>query len=195
MRNWLFLGWVALGLVACPRAVQMGPNGAEGPMVFDSPDGWSVVKNQQVFFNRIVVYEESHDCCFLRIEAIREGDTARNERLSVVAEALTLARGRHLGLRTELLGSQDILVAERRAWAPTYRFDHGPLSRMGTSVHLRGGPFLVILTLQGLEPLEASSLQVWDTFLSSFQLPIWPAVEETLFEPETDETLQIYLGD
>ena len=195
MKGKLVFGLLLLGLVACPRAVEMGPSGALGPMVFTSPKGWTLVKNQKVFFNRLVVYEQDEDCCFIRVEAIREGDVARKERLSVVAEALTLSRGRNLGLRMELLGSQDILAGERRAWATTYRFEHGPHSRMGTAVHMRGGPYLVILTLQGLEPFDPASLEAWDAFLSSFRLPDWPGVEETLFEPETQEELQIYLGD
>ena len=76
------------------------------------------------------------NCCFIRVEAIREGDTARKERLSVVSSIDPLEREKP-GLRMDLLGSQDILVGERRL----HCFEHD-LTRMGTSVHMRGGLIL-----------------------------------------------------
>jgi hypothetical protein len=107
----------------------------------------------------------------------------------------TLGRGRNLGYRTELLGSQEILVAERRAWATTYRFTHGPHGRTGSSVYLRADRFLVILTLQGLDNMPTEVIPMWSAFLDSFALPEWAAEEVPLFEPEADPELEIFIGE
>ena len=163
-------------------------------MVFESPSGWPLVKNQKFFRNRLVVFEAPDDCCFLRVEALFEGAKVRALPLEMVADASTLGRGRNLGYRTELLGSQEILVADRQSWVTTYRFTHGPHSRMGSSVYLRGGPYLVVITLQGLEDMPSEVIALWSAFLDSFALPEWEAEDVPLFEIGQDPEMEIFLG-
>ena len=165
------------------------------PIGFAQPLGWELVKNRRYLKNRLVVFEAEDDCCFMRLEVVPEGAAARTMPLDVVADTLTLTRGRDLGLKVELLESQEIDVADRRAVATTYRVVHGPHSRFGTSVHLRASEFLVVLTLQGLDPLSTGVLEQWGQFLDSVRLDAWPAPEEPLFEPELDPEDQIFLGD
>ena len=164
-------------------------------MVFEAPKGWPLVKNKKYFRNRLVVFEAPDDCCFLRIEALYEGAKARSLPLEMVGDASTLARGRNLGYRTELLGSQEILLADRRAWATTYRFTHGPHARIGSAVYVRGGPYLVVLTLQGLEDMSPEVIAIWSTFLDAFALPEWEAEKLPLFEIEQDPEMEIFLGE
>lgn len=196
MRSFRFLFLLPLlGLFACVHAVRMEDGVAQGPFVFQSPQDWELVKNQRIFRNRLVVFEGPDDCCFIRVEGLFEGEPARALPLEIVADIHTLGRGRNLGYKTELLGSQDILVADRQAWATTYRFTHGPHARQGSSVYMRGGPYLVVLTLQGLDDMPQSIIPVWGAFLDSFQLPDWVAEDLPLFEPEPEEDLRVYLGE
>jgi hypothetical protein len=190
-----FLFSLQLGLFACAPAVRVENGLAQPPLVFQSPIGWELVKNQRIFRNRLVVLEAPDDCCFIRLEALVEGEEARGLPLDIVAEVHTLGRGRNLGLHMELLGSQDILVADRQAWATTYRYTHGPHARTGSSVYLRGGRYLVVLTLQGLDDMPVAVIPLWDAFLESVQLPEWAPEDLPLFEPESDPELEIFLGD
>ena len=182
-------------LSSCGPAVHFEQQLAVSPVGFEQPVGWNLVKNRRYLKNRLVVYEAQDDCCFLRLEVVPEGGDARQMPLDVVADTLTLSRGRDLGLRVGLLESQEIAVADRRAVATTYRMLHGPHSRMGTSVHLRASEYLVILTLQGLDPLSTGVLEQWGRFLDSVRLDDWPAPEEPLFEPESDPEYRIFLGE
>jgi hypothetical protein len=186
---------MVFGLMACSAAVRMEKGVAQSPMVFQSPPAWELVKNKRVFRNRLVVFEAPDDCCFIRVEALYEGQKARALPLDIVADVHTLGRGRNLGVHMELLGSQDILVAERQAWATTYRYTHGPHARTGSSVYLRGGPYLVVLTLQGLDTMPVAVVPIWDAFLESVDLPEWEAEDVPLFAPETDPGLKVFLGE
>ena len=60
---------------------------------------------------------------------------------------------------------------------------------------MRGGPYLVVLTLQGLDDMPQSIIPVWGDFLDSFALPEWEAENVPLFVPETDPGLEVFLGD
>ena len=62
-------------------------------------------------------------------------------------------------------------------------------------MHLRARVLLVILTLQGLDPLSTGVLEQWGRFLDSVRLDDWPAPEELLFEPESDPEYRISLGE
>lgn len=192
--RWPVFAW-GVHLVGCGPAVHMDQQRSVDPMGFEQPLGWDLVKNRRYFKNRLVVYESQDDCCFLRVEVVPEGRDAREMPLDVVADTLTLSRGRDLGLQVELLDSQEIAVADRRAVATTYRVVHGPHARLGTSVHLRASEYLVVLTLQGLDPLSTGVLEQWGRFLDSVTLEAWPAPEEPLFEPELNPDYRIYLGD
>ena len=185
----------ALMLVGCGPAVRFELQQSVEPLVFDSPVGWELVKNRRYLKNRLVVFEASDDCCFVRIEAVPEGKRARSLPLDLVSETLTLSRGRRQGIRVELLGSQEILVANRRGVATTYRMRHGPHSRFGTSVHFRASEYLVVLTLQGVDPLSLEVLDQWSLFLDSVDAPQWEAQDEPLFEPEIIPAIDIYLSD
>jgi len=177
------------------RAVSMEGRKSVSPMAFEAPAGWPLVKNKKFFRNRLVVFEAPDDCCFLRVEVLHEGAKVRSLPLDMVADTSTLGRGRNLGYRTELLGSQEILVADRRAWATTYRFTHGPHSRMGSSVYLRGGPYLVVLTLQGLDDMPPEVISLWSAFLDGFALPEWEPEVLPLFQIEQDPEMEIFLGE
>lgn len=190
-----FLFLLPIGLLACAPAVRLENGMAQSPLVFQSPLHWELVKNQRVFRNRLVVFEAPDDCCFIRVEALVEGNEARSLPLSIVADVHTLGRGRNLGVHMELLGSQDILVAERQAWATTYRYTHGPHARTGTSVYLRADRYLVVLTLQGLDDMPLAVVPLWDAFLESVQLPEWAPEDVPLFEPESDPELKVFLGE
>ena len=195
MKRWVGALALASVLSGCGPAVHFDQQRAVEPMGFEAPLGWELVKNRRYVKNRLVVFEAQDDCCFLRVEVVPEGHAARQMPLDVVADTLTLSRGRDLGLQVELLESQEIDVADRRAVATTYRLVHGPHSRLGTSVHLRASEYLVVLTLQGLDPLSTGVLEQWGRFLDSVRLDAWPAPEEPLFEPELDPEYRIHLGD
>ena len=191
---WLSFGLGAI-LPSCGPAVHFEQQSAVSPLEFEQPVGWKLVKNRRYLKNRLVVFEAQDNCCFLRLEVVPEGGDARQMPLDVVADTLTLSRGRELGLHIELLESQEIAVDDRRAVATTYRMSHGPHSRMGTSVHMRASEYLVILTLQGLDPLSTGVLDQWGRFLDSVRLDDWPAPQEPLFEPESDPEYRIFLGE
>ncbi len=194
MRAFFLFSMVAM-LFSCAHAVSIEDGKSSPPIVFETPPDWSLVTNRRVLKNRLVVFETQEGCCFVRIESIVEGKEARSLPLDVVADADTLSRGRSLGLNMELQGSQDILVAGRRAWATTYRFTHGPHVRQGSNVYLRAGPYLVVLTLQGLDDMSPQMVVQWGQFLETFSLPDWPAPSETLFSPESDPEMEIFLGE
>jgi len=182
-------------LFSCAHAVSIEEGTAKPPIVFETPSDWGVVTNRRVLRNRLVVFESKEGCCFVRIEAILEGRRARELPLDVLADADTLSRGRSLGLNMELQGSQDILVAGRRAWATTYRFTHGPHARQGSNVYLRAGPYLVVVTLQGVDGLSPKMVVQWGEFLETLAFPDWPAPKDTLFQPESDPDLEIFLSE
>lgn len=194
MRVFLLFPVVAL-LLSCAHAVSIEDGKSNPPIVFEAPPDWSLVTNRRVLKNRLVVFETQEGCCFVRIESIVEGKQARSLPLDVLADADTLSRGRSLGLNMELQGSQDILVAGRRAWATTYRFTHGPHSRQGSNVYMRAGPYLVVVTLQGVDDMSPQMVVQWGQFLETLDLPNWPAPEETLFSPESDPEMEIFLGE
>ena len=181
-------------ILSCGPAVRFEQQKAVEPLIFSAPSGFELVKNRRYLKNRLVVYEATNDCCFVRVEVVSEGADARSMPLDVVSEILTLSRGRRLGLRVELLESQEILVAQRRGVATTYRMSHGPHDRFGTSVHFRAAEFMVVLTLQGLDPLPLEVLEHWSLFLDSVEAPAWPVPDEPLFEPEVDPVFDIDLG-
>jgi len=60
---------------------------------------------------------------------------------------------------------------------------------------LRGGPYLVVLTLQGLDTMPVAVVPIWDAFLESVDLPEWEAEDVPLFAPETDPGLKVFLGE
>ncbi len=179
----------ALLLAGCVRAahpVAVDPlSGAEvweGDFRVAAPPGWEVSRNRRWLGNDLFTFTSPDRRDAITIERFREDRRSRDLPLSLVSDALTMNFGRAQGVRPELLGQDEILVADRPAWATTVLRRHGPGERLASTVALRGAGHLVLIGLHTVPEGVDDCALAWQLVLESFELPGEPVPKDPRLE-------------
>jgi hypothetical protein len=142
--------------------------GVPGRFDLEPPEGFSVERNYRWFGNDFVVLARGKEA----IEVARYKEDARSRRvpLDLVVEARALDWGRRFGVGSGQDGLHEIMVDGRQAWAVSGRRKWRWVEMGYTTVALRGGSHLVMLTGMAPAPEFESFVPSWSTMLEAFTL-------------------------
>ncbi|MCB9795522.1 MAG: hypothetical protein H6741_22680 [Alphaproteobacteria bacterium] len=175
MRTLLLTALLSAG---CARALRPVPGSDppryEGRVAFELPSGWDLSRRRRFFGNQAFTLKAPEPSSAVTVRVMREGRVSRALPLPVVAEALSVDAGRSLGVESALVGLQQVELDGREAWAATVRRRHGPVERVESSVYLRAGRDLVVVSLHTVSDAPAAVLTAWSSLLGSLSLPMDP---------------------
>ena len=181
--------YISLG---CGRAATLSNGHYSGVFSLQAPNGWTETQNRKSWRNYSLVLEAPDNCCVIQIELIHEGADSASRSIEVVAELYAVGRGRHMGMQSNLIANNQILIDNREARAVTVSRTHGPVSRYASSVFIRTDRGLAVLTLTWTPSTSLDAIDEWERVLDSFSLPTASRPEQPPFEPiVTPEQLEL----
>jgi hypothetical protein len=178
--------------LGCGRAATLSNGQYSGIFSLQTPNGWTETQNRKSWRNYSLVLESPNNCCVIQVEILNEGADSASRPLEVVAELYAVGRGRHMGMQSNLIANDQILVDNREARAITVSRVHGPVVRYASSVFIRTNKGLAVLTLTWIPEASLESIAIWERVLDSFSLPTASRPEQPPFEPMvTSEQLEL----
>jgi len=163
----------------------------QGHFEVAAPPGWEVTRNRRWFNNHMFTLTAPDGRDAINIELIKETGKTRDLPLVLMSDVLAMNIGRKVGVEPELIGQNELLVANRQAWATTLIRRHGPNERLASVVTLRGQDHIVMLTLNTVPGGISSSALAWQLVIDTFDLPTEPVppdppMEDLLMFPPSD---------
>ena len=178
--------------LGCGRAVTLSNGHYNGVFSLRAPNDWHEIQNRKSWRNYSLVLEAPNNCCVIQVELIHEGEDSASRSIEVVAELYAVGRGRHMGMQSNLIANNQILVDNREARAVTVSRVHGPTVHYASSVFIRTDKGLAVLTLTWTPTTSLDAIDEWERVLDSFSLPTASRPEQPPFEPiVTPEQLEL----
>ena len=163
----------------------------QGHFEVAEPPGWEVTRNRKWFNNHVFTFTSPDGRDAINIELIKESQKTRDLPLVLMSDALAMNIGRKVGVQPELLGQNELLVANRQAWATTLVRHHGPNKRLASVVTMRGQDHVVMITLNTVTGSMGETALAWQLVLDTFDLPTEPVPPD----PPMEDLLMFPPGD
>lgn len=186
---------LALGCAAVHPIPDSHPPTLGGRFEVTVPQDWTVERNVKGPLGQHLALHAPTGESSITIDLVREDRRSRELPLSLVVDTYAVELGRGRGIASEHLAQDELVVADRRAFATTVQRQIGPYQRLASTVGLRGDDHLAVLTLHTVPEAPSTVTQAWDVVLESFALPLDPPPDEPPFWDDVRDLHRIETGD